>query len=218
VEVAGSLGRAKNPPTRTHRSDTMRVTNMCSLPRPRPAGGLRPERLQHDDQSRRNDHQPEPPTPMSVDPLHARNGRRRLVCCYALFMPPYRVGRQRDHHGRTRRRTSRDRSCRRAGAPAGPITRAEAAFDPLPFDGEAARAYGRIYAAEVASGRKGAGHSGIGSPDCGNSLCGTPPDLHAQPGRLPKSPGARRCRRGLNGRLATNRFAQAKFVGAEGHN
>ena len=28
------------------------------------------------------------------------------------------------------------------------------AFDPLPFDGEAARAYGRIYAAEVASGRK----------------------------------------------------------------
>ncbi len=34
------------------------------------------------------------------------------------------------------------------------LQRAEAAFDPLPFDGEAARAYGRIYAAEVASGRK----------------------------------------------------------------
>lgn len=37
------------------------------------------------------------------------------------------------------------------------LQRAEAAFDPLPFDGEAARAYGRIYAAEVASGRKARG-------------------------------------------------------------
>jgi predicted nucleic acid-binding protein len=34
------------------------------------------------------------------------------------------------------------------------LQRAEAAFDPLPFDGEAARAYRRVYAAEVASGRK----------------------------------------------------------------
>ncbi|MGA7172692.1 MAG: type II toxin-antitoxin system VapC family toxin [Candidatus Dormiibacterota bacterium] len=37
------------------------------------------------------------------------------------------------------------------------LQRAEAAFDPLPFDGEAARAYGRIYAAEFASGRKARG-------------------------------------------------------------
>jgi predicted nucleic acid-binding protein len=37
------------------------------------------------------------------------------------------------------------------------LQRAEAAFDPLPFDGESARAYGRIYAAEVASGRKARG-------------------------------------------------------------
>jgi hypothetical protein len=37
------------------------------------------------------------------------------------------------------------------------LQRAEAAFDPLPFDGEAARAYGRLYAAEVASGRKARG-------------------------------------------------------------
>jgi hypothetical protein len=37
------------------------------------------------------------------------------------------------------------------------LQRAEAAFDPLPFDGEAARAYGRIYAAELASGRKARG-------------------------------------------------------------
>lgn len=33
------------------------------------------------------------------------------------------------------------------------LQRAEAAFDPLPFDAEAARAYGRIYAAVVATGR-----------------------------------------------------------------
>lgn len=37
------------------------------------------------------------------------------------------------------------------------LQRAEAAFDPLPFDGEAARAYGRIYAAELASGGKARG-------------------------------------------------------------
>lgn len=37
------------------------------------------------------------------------------------------------------------------------LQRAEATFDPLPFDGEAARAYGRIYAAVTASGRKARG-------------------------------------------------------------
>ena len=37
------------------------------------------------------------------------------------------------------------------------LQRAEAAFDPLPFDGEAARAYGRIYSAVVAAGRKARG-------------------------------------------------------------
>lgn len=37
------------------------------------------------------------------------------------------------------------------------LQRAEAAFDPLPFDAEAARAYGRLYAAVVASGRKARG-------------------------------------------------------------
>ncbi len=37
------------------------------------------------------------------------------------------------------------------------LQRAEAAFDPLPFDIEAARAYGRIYAAVVATGRKARG-------------------------------------------------------------
>ncbi len=37
------------------------------------------------------------------------------------------------------------------------LQRAEAAFDPLPFDTEAARAFGRIYSAVVAAGRKARG-------------------------------------------------------------
>ncbi|MFZ9017311.1 MAG: PIN domain-containing protein, partial [Ilumatobacteraceae bacterium] len=37
------------------------------------------------------------------------------------------------------------------------LQRAEAAFDPIPFDAAAARAYGRIYAAVVAQGGKARG-------------------------------------------------------------
>lgn len=37
------------------------------------------------------------------------------------------------------------------------LQRAEAVFDPLPFDSDAARAYGRVYAAVVAAGRKARG-------------------------------------------------------------
>jgi len=37
------------------------------------------------------------------------------------------------------------------------LQRAEAAFDPLPFDSDAARAYGRVYAAVAAAGRKAQG-------------------------------------------------------------
>lgn len=37
------------------------------------------------------------------------------------------------------------------------LQRAEAAFDALPFDAESARAYGRIYSAVVAAGRKARG-------------------------------------------------------------
>ncbi|HZU73755.1 MAG TPA: type II toxin-antitoxin system VapC family toxin [Acidimicrobiales bacterium] len=37
------------------------------------------------------------------------------------------------------------------------LQRAEATFDPLPFDGNAARAYGRVYAAVMAAGRKARG-------------------------------------------------------------
>jgi predicted nucleic acid-binding protein len=37
------------------------------------------------------------------------------------------------------------------------LQRAEATFDPLPFDNECARAYGRVFAAVVAAGRKARG-------------------------------------------------------------
>lgn len=37
------------------------------------------------------------------------------------------------------------------------LQRTEAAFDPLPFDADAARAYGRIYATVMATGRKARG-------------------------------------------------------------
>ncbi|MEX1037261.1 MAG: type II toxin-antitoxin system VapC family toxin [Acidimicrobiia bacterium] len=41
------------------------------------------------------------------------------------------------------------------------LQRAEAAFDPLPFDTDAARAYGRIFAAVVTSGRKDRGQRAV---------------------------------------------------------
>jgi predicted nucleic acid-binding protein len=37
------------------------------------------------------------------------------------------------------------------------LQRAEAAFDPLPFDREAARAYGRVFSSVAAAGRKARG-------------------------------------------------------------
>ncbi len=37
------------------------------------------------------------------------------------------------------------------------LQRAEAAFDPLPFDAAAARAYGRVHASVIAQGRKARG-------------------------------------------------------------
>jgi predicted nucleic acid-binding protein len=41
------------------------------------------------------------------------------------------------------------------------LQRAEAVFDPLPFDAAAARAYGRIYAAVTAGGRKARGRRAV---------------------------------------------------------
>jgi predicted nucleic acid-binding protein len=37
------------------------------------------------------------------------------------------------------------------------LQRVESTFDPMPFDGDSARAYGRIYAAIIATGRKARG-------------------------------------------------------------
>lgn len=41
------------------------------------------------------------------------------------------------------------------------LQRAEATFEPLPVDGETARAYGRVYAAVTAAGRKARGRRAI---------------------------------------------------------
>jgi predicted nucleic acid-binding protein len=41
------------------------------------------------------------------------------------------------------------------------LQRIEATFDPLPFDAEAARAYGRVYASVVAGGRKARGRRAV---------------------------------------------------------
>jgi predicted nucleic acid-binding protein len=41
------------------------------------------------------------------------------------------------------------------------LQRVEATFDPLPFDGAAARAYGVVYAAVAAAGRKARGHRAL---------------------------------------------------------
>lgn len=50
------------------------------------------------------------------------------------------------------------------------LQRAEAAFDPLPFDGEAARAYGRIFASVVASGRTARGARAVDLLIAANAL------------------------------------------------
>lgn len=52
------------------------------------------------------------------------------------------------------RRPPRDGRSRRACRAARPPAAAEAALDPLPFDGEAAREYGGVFASVMAAGRK----------------------------------------------------------------
>ena len=66
------------------------------------------------------------------------------------------------------------------------LQRAEAAFDPLPFDSEASRAYGRIYAAVVGAGREARGARAvdflIAATACSNGLplyTRNPADFHA---------------------------------------
>lgn len=54
------------------------------------------------------------------------------------------------------------------------LQRTEAAFDPLPFDGECARAYGLVYAAVASTGRKARGPRAvdllIAATACANDL------------------------------------------------
>ena len=50
------------------------------------------------------------------------------------------------------------------------LQRAEAAFDPLPFDIDAARAYGRVFAAVTAAGRKARGARAVDLLIAANAL------------------------------------------------
>ncbi len=52
------------------------------------------------------------------------------------------------------------------------LQRIEAIFDPLPFDTDAARAYGRIYAAVVAAGRKARGRRAVDMLIAATALAG----------------------------------------------
>lgn len=65
------------------------------------------------------------------------------------------------------------------------LQRAEAAFDPLPFNVEAARAYGRIYAAVTAAGRKARG-ARRRSPHRGGRVRCWPAALYPQPRGFPR--------------------------------
>jgi hypothetical protein len=61
------------------------------------------------------------------------------------------------------------------------LQRTEAAFDPLPFNAEAARAYGRIYAAGPICWPEGARDPGCRLDDRRNRLLGRATALHAEP-------------------------------------
>jgi predicted nucleic acid-binding protein len=55
------------------------------------------------------------------------------------------------------------------------LQRAEATFDPLPFDGDAARAYGRVFAAVMAQGRKARGAKAVDLLVAATALAGELP-------------------------------------------
>ena len=61
------------------------------------------------------------------------------------------------------------------------LQRAEATFDPLPFDTACARAYGRIYAHTRASGRKARGRRAIDLLIAATALAGDLPLLTTNP-------------------------------------
>jgi len=52
------------------------------------------------------------------------------------------------------------------------LQRAEAAFDPLPFDADAARAYGRIFSAVISTGRKARGARAVDMLIAATALAG----------------------------------------------
>lgn len=55
------------------------------------------------------------------------------------------------------------------------LQRAEATFDPIPFDADCARAYGRVYAQTVASGRKARGRRAMDLLIAATALAGDLP-------------------------------------------
>lgn len=61
------------------------------------------------------------------------------------------------------------------------LQRAEAAFEPLPVDSAVARAFGRVYAAVGAAGRKARGRRAGGPVHRGNRGGRRPPPLHPHP-------------------------------------
>ncbi|MCA1847298.1 MAG: PIN domain-containing protein, partial [Actinobacteria bacterium] len=72
------------------------------------------------------------------------------------------------------------------------LQRAEAMFDPLPFDAAAARAYGRVYAAVTTAGRKARGARAVDLLIAATALAAglpvvtrNPSDFRALEGLLP---------------------------------
>lgn len=62
------------------------------------------------------------------------------------------------------------------------LQRTEATFDPLPFDAGAARAFGRVYAAAMASGRKARGRRAADLLIAATALAGELPLYTRNPG------------------------------------
>lgn len=62
------------------------------------------------------------------------------------------------------------------------LQRVEATFDPLPFDATAARAYGRVYAAIAAAGRKARGRRAVDMLIAAVALAGALPLYTRNPG------------------------------------
>lgn len=64
------------------------------------------------------------------------------------------------------------------------LQRTEAAFDPLPFDADAARAYGRVFAAVAAAGRKARGARAVDLLVAATALAAGLPLYTRNPGDL----------------------------------